>query len=104
MIRGTTPTLTFNIPFETSIIKSCYVTIEQHPIRAPKIIIEKSMHELTVSGRTISLMLTQENTLSFKEGYGILVQLRVLTNEGKALASDIYKISCEDILKDGVIS
>lgn len=98
MIRGTTPTFTFNLPFDTSVIKKAYITIRSRGIE-----VEKSKENCTLNGNTISTTLTQEETLALPKSLKAEVQLRVLTNDNKALATEIYEVEVAEILKEGVI-
>ena len=98
MIRGTTPTFTFNLPFEASALKSAYITIKSHNIE-----IEKAISDCTIGEKSISTTLTQEETLKLTAGKRVKIQLRVLTEGGNALATEIYVVDAEDILKEGVI-
>lgn len=59
MIRGTTPTLEFTLPFDTSLIAEMYVTIAQ----GEKTVLEKTLSDCNCSGTSVSLALTQEDTL-----------------------------------------
>ena len=51
----------------------------------------------------MSLHLTQEETLKLKANSIAEIQIRVRTNSGEALASNIIQVSTERILKDGEI-
>lgn len=57
MIRGTTPTLEFTLPFDTSLIAEMYVTIAQ----GEKTVLEKTLSDCNCSGTSVSLTLTQED-------------------------------------------
>lgn len=98
MIRGTTPTLEFELPIDTSLLKTAWVTIKQNL----EIVINKSLEELNRSGKVLSLSLTQEDTLNLKDGY-VEIQLRVVTMDDEALASNIFKVSVNRILYEEVI-
>lgn len=49
------------------------------------------------------LKLTQNDTLKFSVNGFIEIQMRVKTNDGNVMASDIKKVSVQQILKDGEI-
>ena len=102
MVRGSTPTFTFTIPFDVSLIDKLYVTVEQ-TVEGEKIQVEKSKEQCTLKGNQIECKLTQEDTLSFKESYHVLIQLRVLTAGGDSLVSKVFKKSASKLLKEGVI-
>ena len=99
MYRGTTPTLKFTLPFEASTLAEAYISIEQNR----RVILEKTIEDCTLSGNTISVKLTQEETLKLGVSDRTEIQLRVRLADGNALASQIFAVSTERILKDGVI-
>lgn len=99
MIRGTTPKLEFTIPFDTSQLAEAYITISQKG----SIVIDKPLSEITCDGNVMILHLTQEETLKLKANSIAEIQIRVRTNTGEALASNIIQVSTERILKDGEI-
>ena len=101
MIRGTTPTLEFTLPFDTSLIAEMYATIAQDG----KTVMEKALSDCSCSGTSVSMTLTQEDTLGLQQQPRSLaeIQIRVLTTAGDALASDIMRVYVGRILKEGVI-
>lgn len=101
MIRGTTPMLEFTLPFDTSLIEELYVTITQDGAT----VIEKKLSNCICSDSSVSLTLTQEDTLKLKQKFcpKCELQIRVRTKDGEALASDIMSIDVGRILKEGVI-
>ena len=100
MIRGTTPTLTFNLPFAVSELQSAYITIES---KDEEVTLEKALADCTKADKSLAIKLTQEETLAFESRKQVRIQLRVLTKSGEALASPIYTAPMHEILKDGVI-
>ena len=101
MIRGTTPTLEFTLPFDTSLIAEMYVTKAQ----GEKTVLEKTLSDCSCSGTSVSLALTQEDTLRLQQQphSRAEMQIRVRTTAGEALASDIMRVYVGRILKEGVI-
>ena len=55
MIRATTPTHIFNLPFETELIKDLIITYTQRKT----IIIEKRLDECVLDGKTLGRKLVQ---------------------------------------------
>lgn len=105
MIRGTTPTLEFNLPFLASLIKTAQILIS-YVDNFKEVVIEKKFEDCVLGETTISTDLTQEETLAFPAPTMVEVQLRVVVNQdGKdvALATDIYKVKVKKLLKDGVL-
>ncbi len=99
MIRGTTPTLIFDLPMDTKNLEAIYVTIGQKG----RIILDKGIDALERSGKRIILRLTQKDTLELQGNQTSEIQIRVKTFAGDALASRIFQVNTERILKDGVI-
>ena len=99
MIRGTTPTLKFFIPFDTSLLAAAYITLAQND----EVILEKELTECECGDRVLSVRLKQEETLKLKCDYKTEIQVRAKTQEDDSLASDIFIVDTERILKDGVI-
>lgn len=105
MIRGTTPTLEFKLPFLASLIKSAQVLIS-YVDDYKSVVIEKTLDECVLGEMSISTELTQEETLAFPAPITAEVQLRVIvTQDGKdtTLATDVYKVKVKKLLKDGVL-
>lgn len=101
MIRGTTPVLEFELPFDTKLIAEAYVTISQNQ----KAVFEKNFAECIHSGKLLKVNLSQEDALKLESCCNSYaeIQVRVRTKEGEALASDIIAVHVGRILKDGVI-
>lgn len=99
MIRGTTPTLEFLLPFDTDELEEAFVTLSQNDV----VILDKALSECKCNSRTLSVRLTQEDTLKLSCDCKTDLQVRVRTKTGDALASDIFCVSTDRILKDGVI-
>lgn len=87
--------------FDTSLIAEMYVTIAQ----GEKTVLEKTLSDCSCSGTSVSLALTQEDTLRLQQQphSRAEMQIRVRTTAGEALASDIMRVYVGRILKEGVI-
>lgn len=99
MRRGTTPTHTFTTDIDLSEADVIFVTYEQ----GDTIVIEKTIDDLTVTSESISVELTQEETLAFNESGSVKIQIRARFADGTAVASNIMKVSALAIIKEGVI-
>ena len=99
MIRGTTPTLDFSLPFGTEQLAEAYVTIVQNGI----VVIDKSLQQCILEDNVITIKLTQEETLQLQCQYIAEAQIRAKTIYGEVIASNVMRIPVERILKDGVI-
>lgn len=105
MIRGTTPTLQFNLPFQASLIKAAQVLIS-YVDNYKEVVIEKKLDECVIGEMCISTELTQEETLAFPAPITAEVQLRVVVNQDEkdvTLATEVYKVKVKKLLKDGVL-
>lgn len=122
--RGTTPYHSFVLPLKTEDISEVYITYLQNN----EIIVDKTISDVTISdidneyenasmnepledfvpSCELTIHLTQEDTLKFHfypaaEKNVAVVQIRVLTTEGEAYASEPIHERIFGILKDGVI-
>ena len=100
MTRGTTPTHTFTIPEEldVSTLSVIYITYSQFGRR----VIEKDIEDIIISDQTLSVTLSQVETLLFRPGE-VEIQIRAKTTGGSAYASTIVETTAERILKNGEI-
>lgn len=108
MRRGTTPTLTFTLPYEIA-ISTLYITFVQRD----KTVLEKTENDATIDKNKITLNLTQDETLLFQSSptamtlsdlpQPVYIQLRIRDADGNSFASQIIQTSVDAILKDGVI-
>lgn len=99
MIRGTTPTIIFKLPFEVSIINKIYITFSQFKEE----IFTVDKEGCILSENEVSVHLTQTQTLSLTHNREVEMQIRIMDNSGESLASNIMKVDVERILKDGEI-
>lgn len=99
MIRGTTPTHTFRLSIETSSITEVRITY----VQLGKTVIEKTEKDVRLGEKSISLTMTQEESLKFRVGADVEVQLKVLTNVGTVLASPVISINVDKILNTEVL-
>lgn len=99
MNRGTTPTHTFSLPFSTSLIKTVKVIYSQDDV----VILCKRINDCSFDGNKIATTLTQEETFAFDCKKNVDIQLRVLTNAGDSLASNIVTVDVGKCLDDEVL-
>jgi hypothetical protein len=57
-----------------------------------------------LNGVTATLKLTQEETLRFISSVRVEIQVRLLTNDGDALASDVITINVDRLLENEVLA
>lgn len=99
MRQGTTPTLQITVNnIDLADMEHIYVVFEQNGN-----LLKKSMTDLKIENNVISVLLTQEETLSFKNG-NCNIQLRMITFDGIAMASPIKTINVHSVLNKEVIT
>ena len=103
LTRGTTPTIGLNIKDELdlSLVTEVWVYFSQQN----KVKIDKTIDDVTIDteNNKITLTLTQEDTLGLKSGDAIF-QMRMLLQDGTALASKDSKVTVNEVYKGGVIT
>lgn len=87
MIRGTTPTHVFNIPFDTAELQEVRVSYSQ----CTGVVVQKETADCTMEGNAVSVTLTQADTLQFDDKMPVKIQLKVLTKAGCVLASRVFR-------------
>ena len=105
MTRGTTPTYTFKMSMAKDTIKDIWITFKQEMKIEADRVLTKTMSDnaVTYDGAEVSVTLTQEETLNFKEGVSIEIQGKVLTTLNKVIPTDIKKEECRRILSEEVM-
>ena len=97
--RGTTPTISYRLPFAADQLAEASIAVAQNG----KVALEKMMDECILEGDTITAELSQQDTLKLDAQQLAEVQLRVRTLAGEALATDPVVVTVGRILRDGVI-
>lgn len=99
MRQGTTPTIQITInDIDLNEMQNIYVVFEQNGY-----ILKKDSSDLDIEGNVISVSLSQEETLNFKEGT-CNIQLRMITKGGVAIASPIKTTKVYRVLNKEVIT
>ena len=98
-IRGTTPTVTFNLPFNVSTIQNCEVYFAQND----ELLITKGYNDCVLSGTTLSVTLKQKDTLQFDDEEKLEMQVRFRFTDGSVDATKKIKGKVEDLLADTVL-
>lgn len=99
LIRGTTPTLEFLLPFDTDQLAEAFVTLSQRGV----VKVDKALTECNCDENKLSVKLTQEETLKLECDFVTEIQIRAKTMSGDVIASNIIRECTDRILKDGVI-
>lgn len=99
MIRGTTPTLQFDLPVELSMVDTLNVALAQKGA----VVLVKTLSDCEVEGMRATCRLTQKDTLALTHSSPLEMQVRVKTTGGDVLASQIVTTTVERILQEGEI-
>lgn len=104
MYRVTTPTHTFTLPIDTSECAAIQVTYKQ----GTKTLIKEYKDGALPSGmsfdeKDVIINLTQAETKAFSVGT-VDVQVRALTNGGKAYASQHFNVSVNRVNNEDILS
>ena len=104
-MRGTTPTFIFHLkykdgsPFDTALFVDGRVTFKQ----GTEIINEKKLSECNCLDDTITVTLTQEETLKFNASRAVKIQIKGKTQDGKIIPTVDRTVSCKDIFNEEVL-
>ena len=99
MIRGTTPTHTFILPFDTSLVDEIKITYAQRD----EIVLCKNTADCLFEQSRVTVTLSQEDTFKFDCRTQVQIQMRILTVNGEALASLITTLDVAKCLDDEVL-
>ncbi|HEK9985606.1 TPA: hypothetical protein TVN94_000045 [Streptococcus equi subsp. zooepidemicus] len=98
MYRGTTPIHIFRTDVDLTDASVLFITYVQNC----KVILEKELSDVKIQKETITVFLSQKETLLFTEGI-ITIQIRAKFPDGSSIASSLIRTSAKEILKDGEI-
>lgn len=101
MYRGTTPTIIFNInsDLDFEMLSQVWVTFKSQTAEVTK---DMSEIKLDNENRKIYVRLSQTETLQFNNQCAE-AQIRFLTTDGTAFATNIVKLPVNAVLKGGII-
>lgn len=100
MFRGTTPTHIFTLPFDTNTLKEVHIIYAQGDIP----VITKTISDCTLDGKTITVKLSQEETFKLDCKKYVQIQIRVLTNSGEVLNSEVNVVRVEKCLENAILA
>ena len=105
LIIGSTPTITYNVPFDPTSLQQCRVVFSS---KSGITILEKNIDDLDLAtsetGGTISLTMTQEETLLFGNNTECKTQVHVLDENDVASVSDVITFKTSTLLKRKVLA
>lgn len=97
--RGATAEFTQPLPFGVEEIAEARLTIKQ----GEQEIIHRSLAELQAEGKSVTVALSQEDTLQFTAGMPALIEIRLRLQSGSACTTGIRGIEVLDTLYEGVV-
>lgn len=97
MVRGSTPTFVFSLPFPADYVTMAKITFAQGCTN-----VERDLTTCACDGNDIKLTLTQAETLRFKSGVKTDIQLAVKAGEF-VFRSRIFKVDTEKALNEEVL-
>lgn len=100
MYRGTTPTFIFKLPIAADTLTIASIAFCQ----SGRDMIVKTLSDCNIDGNTLSVTLTEEETLGLKawSACPLEIQIRAGVEEAR-MASQIFTVPVERILKDGAL-
>lgn len=98
MYRGTTPTNVFRTDVDLENASVLFVSYKQNG----KVVLEKSLEDVSVKKTLVAVNLTQKETLLFQDGI-VTIQIRAKFPDNTAIASNLIRTTAEEIVKDGEI-
>lgn len=105
IVRGTTPTLLFELPLALETINKCEISFKL----AGTVLTISTDNFIEIDAKTCKakIKLTQQQTLGFKSGYNGLVQVRIIDKNNDSWATKLEdenaKFTVGNIIKDGVL-
>lgn len=100
MRQGTTPTHYFELPFDVSFVEKARIIYKQ----TDDIVLTKEDSDLEKNGNTLTVRLTQEETLRFDPYRVVQIQVRLLSPAGDSMVSDIMRASVDECLESAVMA
>lgn len=100
MVRGTTPTHIFELPFHSDQVVKIRIVYMQ----SGKVVLEKNESDCIKKENQIITTLTEKETMDFRSCLNAKIQIRVTTIDGKVLTSSVFEIDVEALLKEEVLS
>lgn len=100
MIRGTTPTHVFMLPFEAALVSSARVIYRQ----GEKEVLRKETEDFRKEDNALRLTLAEEETLLFDCRLSVKIQLRVRTVAGQVLATKPMIVAVDECLDNEVLT
>lgn len=98
MIRGTTPTHSFSVPYDLTNVENIVIRYGQND----KPLFEKTKADCIIAGNLITVTLTEEETYSFDCHFVGQAQIELTFIGGEKIKSEIMLFSVGRCLKGGL--
>ena len=98
VMRGSTPILTFTLPFDVSAAEVLNIAFSQRE----SLVFEKELCDCDISGNVVTVHLSQDDTIKLDCHFLLEIQLRPVIC-GEALVSNIIVTDVGRILKEGCL-
>lgn len=98
--QGTTPTITFNLPFNVSAIQNCEIYFGQND----ELLVTKGYNDCVLQNQMIQVTLKQADTLRLDPSEKTQIQMRFRYTDGAVDATGIIKIKTGMLLSGSKIS
>lgn len=104
LIRGTTPTIIITVQTDIDLTQVAEVWI--YISQQNKVKVDKQLEDVSIDAehKTITVTLSQDDTLELKANTDALFQIRLLLMNGTALATVASDIEVIEVYKGGVIT
>lgn len=98
IIQGTTPTHIFKLSTSTNLIKDVMITY----IQDKNIVFTKTLADTKQHDKTITVELTQEETMKFSHLLNVRIEFSVLTQNNKVIKKIFKNIPVEEVINKEV--
>lgn len=98
-MRGTTPTITFKIPLEKSMIAKAKITFKQ----GDTVLLTKCTSACGINDNSVQTTLTRDESVKFPDNQHIKVQLEIETPAGDVLKTKPFLVWSSELLDGGAL-
>lgn len=100
IVIGTTPTHIFNIDADLRGAVEIWISY----VQGRNVVLNKVLSDgISVTEDTLTVVLTQVDTLRFRDSSPVKIQIRARFPNGEAVKSSVINTTADEILKRGVI-
>jgi len=100
MKRASTPVDSFGLPEGLAVSDIKYIRLSY---AQEGVVITKTEDDVTIENGRLYASLSQEDTRRLHRGV-VCIELRIVTDNGDSIFSDIKRVPCEDVINDEVLT